>query len=832
LSASAGQEVSSVAAPVQLGGETGFIQSSTINTVIEDTGEVLDVQPYEGVVPYLYPLPDQTPQAMLERLYHISTYAWATSAPVTTYLGSNPVSVLNVHSLLHAKDMNLAVFNFFAYYRADCEISFRLNTNQFYSGALMFTAYPGDFTSSRHLNDNYLNSGVARSWMKPKILSAQNQDTVVMRLPWVDPHRFGPATTMPVVTPAREPLVPWMVSIDIIAPLRVASISAPDSINLSIHAKFVNTQLLVPYDTGSSHRAKVLHDAVQRQSSGPGELSIRRPHTRTVKVHKSGGRQAPAESAGISGSQAVSSTISTGIHGTELVLGMLKHLQPLASMAFTLAAMFDKPNISAKPQKLLTQFGLNMPHADMPDQAVPLTLYKASYLGADPALLPDGRAWTFREIAMTPALSQSLPFTSLDDIAAVNLPDEQGTPHRWVRSLHMFGRASTRVRLQFYCSKFLSARFLVVYAPRSNFTAGTQILAIDNNISRLIDVKGDTTVDFTFPFIWPVDYIDQSSFAGSLLVQLYEPIASTDTVADPTIDLCIWTAAGPDCQFTTTFIPTATAFLYPDPPDRQCDIQQDFQKEFPPFVENCSYMTDQHYTMSEQSEYVTDVLKRYTSSAYTAASTLVTEVSMRYSPQGGTVASNLLSAFVYYRGGSSYKIVYPEVPTTTTQTGLMGVIGPGSEHQTWNTGTDPFMSSVGAVALFGNENQSMDFSIPWNWIFPYGQAKLYEPQLSTSLAYSDPVFGYPVDVSRQSALFKIAGTVGQFPTIYTAARDDFSLGMLQPPNDNTFINGTSSSRKMERPTRPLAPAEKAVLKAVGVGSFFTMAAKSSPSGKK
>jgi len=365
-------------------------------------------------------------------------------------------------------------------------------------------------------------------------------------------------------------------------------------------------------------------------------------------------------------------------------------------------------------------------------------------------------------------------FTALTDSSVVSLPQGwPSTPTNFVISMHTYYRTSVRIRLSFYCSAFLSARFIVLFIPAG--AHGTPVYDIDNNLCRLIDVRGDTTVDFTIPFTSPYDFLPCiSPTFGTMVVKLYDPIASVDTTSDPVIDLVVWSAAGPDCQFVNPTFSHVNDFLWPGDAEKQSDIHEDFQKEFPSFLDGCTYLVDNHYCVSETTEYVVDVLKRYA----TCSGGPGTAMPLDYAPSGNSVQTILLSAFKFRRGGVMYKVLTYETPVAATTVPSITQTTSGAYAVQLGYGAG---GGVATFAAYGNaqfiqcdQRDVLDFSIPWNWVLPFSSQGSYTPQSG------DPLFSsvfFPSDDNRAT----YATTNKQSSFIYTAVRDDYQIGMLQPP---------------------------------------------------
>jgi len=269
-----------------------------------------------------------------------------------------------------------------------------------------------------------------------------------------------------------------------------------------VFARFVNPQCIGPFDSSMGDRKlrrKKNMDPPEVQSDKGPPVMARMPRTKKATVHRTKGGRDPVQSAR---RQVTPEAIEMNVSIIRQIAQTTEKLGPLIAMASTIAAAFDKPNLEGAPTRVILQPGMNMAQVDRPDQAMPLSLYQTSYLAADPTLLPDGKHWTMKDIAMTPAIAGLQTFTSItDNPLIIDMPHgAPGTPFDVVKNLHTLSRGSTRVMIQFFCSAFISTRFIIVWSDLSQASASN--VSTDNNITRVIDVKGDTTVNFTFPFLF------------------------------------------------------------------------------------------------------------------------------------------------------------------------------------------------------------------------------------------------------------------------------------------------------------------------------------------
>jgi len=727
----------------------------------------------------IYPLPDQTPTQILERLYDLTTFSWVVGTPINNGTYWNQFGPF---ATLASLSWNPSLLAKFMYMRADMEIHFRINTNQFYSGALMVSVWPGPPPTGAP----YALTQMARSWCQPLILTAQSQPVGVIHLPWLLSRKFEKITTL-----AAGGIVPWTVTVDICAPLRVASATAPSTVLVTVQARFLRPQLVFP--TSASMR----YEVVPQSASSATSMMTPSPIGLATEVFSSNATKAPpAEAAAPSGDRKKkkAATQTQSISGGGDSASMMKQMQSLLEMAEVLAIL-DKPEISDPITRVYPTASANWSTCDTATQSFPLTLYNTSYLDSNPDTVPGGKAWTFADIAMTPYLQSAFVLNAGNTSHQNDFPISQG-PLGFCISAHQYWRSSLKVKLCFYCSSFISARVLFIYAP----FGVVPTFQLNDNTTRLIDVKGDTTVEFTLPYVAPLDWQVYNQNVGSMFFSLYTPIMSVDTATDASIDVCMWTAAGPDCQFSQ---PIGTEqFVYGDitgPTPRtgkmkiitkqkvpiprakhpngcqcqlctsepQCDIQAAFRKEFPPIVEGCGYMTDNHYVVSENTVHITDVLKRFTTYTPPVGTNLVSD----FEPAPQTLACQLISAFLFTRGGVNYKIVSPQLVSDNRS--LITV-----KFNTAMSGSEgPLSATGGAFILSGQPTDQLDVSVPWGATVPYYQNYL----VSNVQSYTAKLYQQNMAVT---------------PQYYTAVRDDYVLGWLIPP---LLFGGVPQRKSLQAP---------------------------------
>lgn len=756
---------STYSAPQELSTPVVGTELETIQNTTSDTGTLAVVEVVAPNLPFYRPLADQTPRLMLERLQDLVSYNWTTA---TVPSNTGPWQRLHVFSSMMALQPAATLIPLFAYFRADAEIHVRLNTNQFYQGALMITGNPyyrPASASTAPVDTSYQ----ARSWLKPMLLSASLQETVVLKLPWTMAQRMLAPSSL--TTDHDEP---WTVFFDVIAQLRTSSPAAPTTIVVKVQCRWLNPDLILPLQTDAEPQSE------RATRAKPSRLA-RKKGTQVV-ISTGTSTKSPVEQAEAPPAPtttAVGSTIVKSIHaGVDSIASLASALQPLLPYAGMMLGFLDKPEAPLDFTRIVDSGGINTSTADTADISLPLTLYKTSYLAIDHDGIPDGRPWTALDVATTPALYALWPFYTGN--TSVSIPYmQQGTPFCAMASQHALWRGSLRLQFRFYCTMFVSARFLITITPT---TAAT---TLSNNVSRLVDVKGDTVVNMTFPFIYPVDFmVKDSSFEiiqpYNIYVSVYNQIVTNDASSTPIIDMVVFGAGGPDSQFS---YPTPGSFRYPPNPttrydaERQSEIVSEFRGDFPPFVTGSSYMTDHHVNTSETTVFITDILKRYTwCNPIQVPGKDAFQLPVTFSPVEDTIQYFLANMFVFHKGGLRYKnfSFAPVVGDALFTTQPTGVAPPG----------DPWFANGEAWFPSISDAQSNDATVPYVSQYPFIQY--------INLDHVPAMYGVMYGINETE-------TPGTYQTTVTAYRDDVQLGYLYPPPPVVVPLG---ARRDSTPTPP------------------------------
>jgi len=410
---------------------------------------------------------------------------------------------------------------------------------------------------------------------------------------------------------------------------------------------------------------------------------------------------------------------------------------------------------------------------------MPLALYQTSYLSTADSHVPDGGAWTWAKVAMVPCYHGTYNFNSTSSTVTLGFVNSF-SPLGFAMSNHSLWHSSIRMQFNFFCATFISGRILINFYPNGV----TSVQQIDSNLTRIVDVKGDTTVQITFPWINPTDFRNVANISttpqtmdfgpATIELSVYNDIVSSDASLDPNIDLVVWAAAAPDCQFSNLFF-TGSFGNGTDSVSRrfrpQCDIQENFTRTFPPFVKNCTIYTDQHYCTSEVTDRLADVLKRYQTAVPYAETGSALVADANFQPATFTISWAIHNAFVFRRGGVLYKGMVAVIDDTVagpTYANYVQMLHPIVTASGPYAGQPSFRSSITETAL--------SFAIPWYEEVPYF------PQSEGS-------------VNSASWTFESAGTTTNSRFLLTAVRDDYELGWLVCPNDSSTLKRRVKQRR-------------------------------------
>lgn len=532
---------------------------------------------------------------LLERMILAESLLWSVTEPV------GQKSVVDVDKLLRDYVRNADVLKHFHYYRSDVELTFRLNTNQFYYGALMLTMWPGTTTGQR-LDE--------RAVLDPTIISASLGDSVVKTWSYSWPMAWKR------LDGATKDSYPTNFSIDILAPLTRAKEDMPDTVTIQMWARFKNIELAFP--TGPTNAL----DELVPHSGTPQVMYLNKATTsHPVKDER--------DTVGKAVDAVKSITIGDGVKAVQsLAKFVTSNWGSFMQRAFF---MLDKPDEYSEQTAAILEASKDMYCTDIRDTNVSISMYKARYVDPSLSRMPMSSNFTVSDYARIPGLRNPLKtWTPTDSsgttIIPIQLHPTTATlkiPLDYAYAASYMWRGSVKIALQFFTSAFISARFSVNINNLAEFPAGPPI-DYSNGLSRVIDVKGDTLDTFTVPWLSSVWWSDTPTL--QIVIRLVSRMASVDATVDPKIYMLAWVAGGDDIQFAFPSIVTSNSWAGPasildegeslnlpegETLEPHCSIGGLFTSTFPPIGEDTFYDIDNGYCTSEMLGPITDIAKRY-----------------------------------------------------------------------------------------------------------------------------------------------------------------------------------------------------------------------------
>jgi len=528
---------------------------------------------------------------LLERTVLVQQISWdTTTAPGQLYL-------VDIDHFLRAFARNWDVLRQFQLYRSDIEVTVRLNTNQFYYGALMISMWPGE-TTGQWVDEIAV--------LEPCVISASSAESVIKtwEYSWPFAWKRTDDNSNPVYLQIRN-----------LTELSQAAENIADQITIQVWARFKNMK--VSYPKLLSSTPPVIEYEAQSSS---GKLKVKKPKKK-LSNH-------PTDSAGGDFAtiveDAITAVAAEGIHSLGgLISGGVGDL--LGMMAF-----LDKPDETDPQKPVINEASRDLFLVDVGDSNVSVSVYRDRYVDPGKTRMPMSAPWTISKYAQIPGLKAFIDFTTAHTSWTLNLmgnlvnPTDLRTPLDYAfYNSHMW-RGSVKVMFQFFTSAFISARLVVQYINAVEFPGYDTDYT--NGLSRVINVKGDTVETITLPWLSAVWW--SSKALPQIKISLISDIASSSPVLDAKIFGIMWVAGGDDIQFAYPRIVQDTEWKYRTPPtefpilkrikddpiiyEPQAAIQSMFETmDFPPIAENCMYDVDNGYCTNEVLGLVTDICKRY-----------------------------------------------------------------------------------------------------------------------------------------------------------------------------------------------------------------------------
>jgi len=297
-------------------------------------------------------------------------------------------------------------------------------------------------------------------------------------------------------------------------------------------------------------------------------------------------------------------------------------------------------------------------------------------------------------------------------------------------------RGDIKYSIQFLCPPFYSAR-VKVFTTQQNSVG---VVDSGDLPSKIVDIKGDTWIDFTVPFMhlthWrsPISEAYGPYYYGpTLTIQLESPIYGSSLPATPVLYVNVFRAGGENTQFTA--LRGVRSNVYADRKfTSNCSLNEHFSKPFPGLIDGVSTTTELGDVAVEQTNTISDCLKRTNNwipdtslTAHPGAFPAGTSNANWYT-LGGEPFNYFASCFRYWKGG--------RIIGHTQACQLVGM-NFGSGSPTWGDGVAPWFTTSSNV-FYNNEKVHLHYVAPT----PYYPMTFGPGQSFFSPMIGDPVMSY------------------------------------------------------------------------------------------
>lgn len=534
---------------------------------------------------------DQYLGRILSRSYPIKSFTWAS----TDVFGDILASIKLPYDLFQMP-MIAQQLNFFEFFRAKgVKLTVRMNSTVQHYGALAFSHVPIASTATAEYQDvdgfQVLNND-------PHIISAMSQDVVELTIPWRIPIPF---IRLPMGSFHQSAIARSKVSV--LFPL-LADADSISSVTVTVFASFIEPEVHGPRPSTFT----VMETIEKAPKISVGALEkFKNKVFPSRKLDQSGKRTDPEAKAKTEGG--VLADVKSAFSGVEEVVQLGTQLARLIG-----PFLADKPTSAEGPHAMQPVFGRDMPSGSGMAGGVKLAYDPAAQLsGRSSEIVDHPGTNSIYEIMSIPGFCKQGEFYGTDGVGdlVANWPIHPlysftrttgGTQSylyptylAWYSGLFDFYRGSIRYHLRFCTSRFTSARVRICWIP-TNIAAAPIALA-DNEagdlLSKVIDINGDTTVDFVVPYANGTFYAQQNATfdpssplttgLGHIAIYMVNEIVNADPDVVPTVYWAMWQSAGPDFKVScfrgpgevavanTNLVTATTAALIVPEPGRKKD---------------------------------------------------------------------------------------------------------------------------------------------------------------------------------------------------------------------------------------------------------------------
>jgi hypothetical protein len=502
------------------------------------------------------PYPDQGMVPVLSRKYRTAELIWSGSSVAGTqlYFTQFPYALISTSSVLADKILG------FKWFRADVDVEIRLNGTQFHYGKLLIAWLPHNY------------SGGSTPWKLSNIwtasscnavtVSANTNKTVKFTIPYTLPLQYWDTTRNLDFNGDFGTFVIYVLN-----PLNLTGAAATPTISVSIFANFRNPSVAGPTLNTATFNMDALFVPHMKKTV------VKEQKQKTEKGIVSGVAQAVSDIAtSVSKLPFLPPQISLG---ASAVAGGTGIIGSIASMLG-----FDKPQNLAAPMAVHPDTFSSYATGDGLFTGQELGLQEGMHMATDPGAFNEKELCTsLLSLAMMPGLYQQFTFDATSPAGTVvdacyvtpstcyttrntgsTLAIAANTPVSAVASQFKYWRGPMKYRGEIVCSKFLSGRLRIGWHPTFGEipAVGSTIGSGEGDIiSEVIDFTGDTSFNFTIPFLSSFLYLrcndsltkSEDGSNGGISFSIVNPCVANQTTSSTTVYVNLYCAAGEGMQF-------------------------------------------------------------------------------------------------------------------------------------------------------------------------------------------------------------------------------------------------------------------------------------------
>jgi len=429
------------------------------------------------------PYPDPELQKILSRKYKIADIPWDDTDLTPGLTLGIPIDPMELLIAIPNISDKLTQFRWF---RADVDLEFRMNATPFHIGAVLVSHIPRVENVGVGLYPLKTLSLTQLSQNHGMVMSASSMNNLTLSIDREAATIFDAIDDVNGYTGALG-----LVTISLLNPLRLASGGSVNPVNIAVFASFRNPKV-----------------------SGYGYFPLLNPPVEPHSLDVAGEAQNRAAGS-ITGPEATSLFSPSVVTGTvDTLASLVKSIAPVAQFAMSMG-LSKPPNTSTPVPALLDDFrDLNYGHGV--NSATKFALHPGAGLGT-PSMngLKKNKISEFigkpaflksTEIDKTDAVDTSLMrFIVHPSLSAYEDGVFSPTPLAYASQSFKRWRGGMKFRFEFITSQFVTARVRLTHWPSPTMPASIETYAGDA-VSTVVDIRGDTVVDFTVPYISPFPY--------------------------------------------------------------------------------------------------------------------------------------------------------------------------------------------------------------------------------------------------------------------------------------------------------------------------------------